>query len=114
MVTRSVAGVVVGLVYADLVGVDGGGGVAALLHLDGAVPLLDPDLNTGAAFSLQPHLAAVFHNKTLPPYLGQPGVAAKEVDSARDPVEVHILDYPAEHNSIINLVAYKACISNLF
>jgi hypothetical protein len=28
------------------VGVDSGGGVTPLLHLDGSIPLLDPDLET--------------------------------------------------------------------
>ena len=43
--TSSIAGVVVGLINPDLVGVDGGGGVPApLLHLYRPVPLPDPDL----------------------------------------------------------------------
>ena len=60
LVTGSVARVVVGLVHPNLVGVDGRGGVAPLLHLDGAVPLLDPDLNrrprTRARALFQHHL----------------------------------------------------------
>jgi hypothetical protein len=52
--TCSVARVVVRFVHPNLVGVDRGGGITPLLHLDGAVPLLDPDLKTS------------FHGKATP------------------------------------------------
>ncbi len=48
--TCSVARVVVGFVDPNLVGVDRGGGITPLLHLDRAVPLLDPDLNKVSVF----------------------------------------------------------------